>query len=214
MAMRATSTAMRAGKPQASTIGPPTSGPRNAPSGDAPAIIERDSPRRRAGALSERVVIIRPLLPSDRLITDRASTKSQILPASIATTPANMCATNERTITGWRAKRSASAPQNGRNGRPTRLEMATIAPVHVFISAGSVMPSLGRKMGVKAPIWLQNAASTRLASVKSVSSHTQESRRDCVVIAWSPLAASGPCLPYGERVLDAPISVMVGPRHD
>ncbi len=75
----------------------------NAPSGPALFMIEKAKPRRRGGTRSPSVVSIRPLLPSARLITPRPSTKTQMLPASMVSIPAMRCATNERTMIGWRA---------------------------------------------------------------------------------------------------------------
>ena len=60
-------------------------------------------PTRCCGARSESVVIIRPLLPSESVITARASRNIQTLPAAMAMRPATTCATNERRMMGWRA---------------------------------------------------------------------------------------------------------------
>lgn len=60
-------------------------------------------PRRFDGVRSESVVNMRPVFPSDRLIKERPSTKTQRFPASTATIPAKRYTTNERKTSGLRA---------------------------------------------------------------------------------------------------------------
>ena len=95
-----TSIPISARKPNASTIGPPASGPTTAPSGDAPAKTANAKPMRLAGARSWSVVIISPLFPSEKPLIARPSTKTHTLPATMAIAPASACATKDRTITG------------------------------------------------------------------------------------------------------------------
>ena len=79
---QATSTAISAGKPQRSTTGPPISGPTKAPTGAGRVHDGKGHAHAAAsGACSDSVVIIRPLLPSESVITARASRNTHTLPA-------------------------------------------------------------------------------------------------------------------------------------
>jgi hypothetical protein len=125
---------------------------------------EYAKPIRCAGARSESVVIISPLLPSANDITVRPARKSQTFGARMHSAPAITCATNERTMIGFREYRSASAPQSGSNGSPMALEIETIAPVQAATSSRA-MPRCGRYNGVNALTCDQKNVSTRLAAV-------------------------------------------------
>src|SRR6266550_1339703 len=54
----------------------------------------------------------------------RESAKIQTFGASAVSDSATNAATNERMMSGLRPYRSARAPQNGRNGRPAKIENA------------------------------------------------------------------------------------------
>ena len=78
------------GKPRtgASTIAPPTIGPMKAPMGPLAFMIENPKARRPRGTRSDRVVIIRPLLPNENPMTARPRVKIHTFGARKVTMPA------------------------------------------------------------------------------------------------------------------------------
>src|SRR2546422_5135541 len=144
--MIAASAAMRTGKPNLSTMGPPTSGPTKAPMGFAPFTIPNANATRPAGARSAMVARMRPVLPRPSDWIARASAKTHTFGASAVRDSATNAATNERMMSGLRPWRSARAPQNGKKGRPAKVENEGMAPAQNATAASS-MPSRGRDSG-------------------------------------------------------------------
>src|SRR5437762_10554832 len=101
---------------------------------------------------------------------DTAKTRTFGAPA-VSDSAAN-AATNERRMSGLRPYRSASAPQNGRNGSPAKFENDVIAPTQKATAAAS-MPRCGRYSGVNAETWPYSGTSKNPAMVKRMVMRTQ-----------------------------------------
>jgi len=141
--MASASTAMSVGNPNRSTIGPPMSGPRKPPRGFAPFTTPKANAVRAAGACSARVASMSPVLPSPRDWNARENAKTHTFGAITVRPSAMKAVAKDRMMSGLRPYRSASAPQKGRNGSPTKLEKDAIAPTQNATSL-SGMPKRGR----------------------------------------------------------------------
>ena len=137
------SAAMSVGNPNRSTIGPPMSGPTKAPRGFAPFTTPNAKAVRAAGACSASVASMSPVLPSPSDWNARENANTHTFGAITARPSAMNAVTKDRMMSGFRPYRSASAPQNGRNGSPTKFEKDAIAPTQNAISL-SGMPRRGR----------------------------------------------------------------------
>src|SRR5438552_16050639 len=102
----------------------------------------------------------------------RDSAKTHTFGATEVSESATNAATNERMMSGLRPYRSASAPQNGRNGRPAKFENDVIAPTQNATAAASI-PRCGRYKGVNAETWPYAATSKNPAIVKRMVMRTQ-----------------------------------------
>src|SRR2546427_641568 len=147
--MIAASAAMRTGKPNLSTMGPPTSGPTKAPMGFAPFTIPNANATRPAGARSAMVARMRPVLPRPSDWIARASAKTHTFGARAVRDSATNAATNERMMRGMGPGRYGRAHQNGKKGWPAKFENEVMAPIQKATAASS-MPRRGRYSGVNA----------------------------------------------------------------
>src|SRR5947208_5899579 len=102
----------------------------------------------------------------------RDSVNTHTFGATAVSDSATNAATNERMMSGLRPYRSASAPQNGRNGSPAKFENDVIAPTQKATAAAS-MPRCGRYRGVNAETWPYAATSKNPAIVKRIVMRTQ-----------------------------------------
>ena len=75
--------------------------------------------------------------------------KTAMFGATAVTPSAKNAAMNERMMSGLRPYRSASAPQNGRNGSPNRFASEVMTPTQKATSAAAT-PILGKYSGVNA----------------------------------------------------------------